>query len=521
MSKMMPIGIQDFKSLRESGYLYIDKTKWIYPLLPEGHKENAKFPPYFLSRPRRFGKSLLVSTIRYLFEGEKELFEGLWIHDKWNWNERYPVVYFSLGGAASIKDVLNGLEDQVNANAERLGVSLDSEDVVIRFRQLLRRASEKEGKRVVLLIDEYDRPILDTIEDKDTAKEIRDYLRRFYSEIKTADEYLKFVLLTGVSRFSRAGIFSGLNNLKDISLDPRFGNIVGITQAELEEYLAPYINECGGSLEEVKEWYNGYNFLADSLYNPFDVLKYVDNGCDIQNYWFESGTPKFLIKVIEMGNFYLPKISNLIIGRDLLDVLDVETIRPEVLLFQAGYLTIDEVIREPGGDVSYRLRIPNKEVRRSLSDRLLDYVLKVETDVRREFRNRLCVILENGDIEGLKEWIQRLFNAIPYHYHTKNEIARHEGYYASVLFAFFSGTGLEVRGEDVSRVGRADITVFAKDKIYIVEIKTDADEPAIKQIKERKYHEKYLGRGKKIYLVGINISSKERRPKEVIIEEAN
>ncbi len=518
MNKMMPIGIQDFKALRESGYLYIDKTRWIYPLLPEGYKQNAKFPPYFLSRPRRFGKSLLLSTIRCLFEGERELFEGLWIYDKWNWNERYPVVYFSLGGAKSIKDVLNDLEDQLNSNAERLGVKLDSEDIVIRFRQLLRRISEKEGKRVILLVDEYDRPILDTIEDREIAKEIRDYLKRFYSEIKTADEYLKFILLTGVSRFSRAGIFSGLNNLYDISLNPDFGNIVGITQAELEEYLAPYIQECGGSLEEVKEWYNGYNFLGDSLYNPFDVLQYVKNKCKAKNYWFRSGTPEFLIKVIEMGNFYLPQLDNLVVGEEMLDVFDVENVRPEVLLFQAGYLTIDEVVKSPRGTTMYKLRVPNKEVEISLGEAFLERLAIPDKRVREELEDRLYLALLEGNREEIKQLIERLFEAIPYNYHTRAPIGRYEGYYASVLFALFFGTGLKIQGEDASRIGRADITVFAKDKIYIVEIKTDADEPAIKQIEERKYYEKYRGRGK-VYLVGINVSSAEKRPKEIVITE--
>ncbi len=510
MNKTMPVGIQDFKKLRTDpkNFLYIDKTREIYNLL--------NFVSVgFLSRPRRFGKSLLVSTIQYLFEGEKDLFEGLWIYDKWDWDQTYPVILLDFGKFTfeSLDELKALIEEELVRIGRSFGVEVEGVNYASKFAHLIEGVARENGKQVVVLVDEYDRPILDHIEDLEFAKRIREALKGFYTILKSMDRYVKFLLLTGVTRFSRAGIFSGLNNLKDISLDPRFGNIVGITQAELEEYLAPYIDECGGNMEEVKEWYNGYNFLGDSLYNPFDILKYVDNGCDIQNYWFESGTPTFLIKVIEMGNFYLPQLDNVIVGKEMMDRFDVENIRPEVVLFQAGYLTIDEVLREDGF-VRYKLRIPNREVRQSLNT----YFLEELTDKRVGIEQvaGLSRALREGDVEKIKRLIEGLFESIPYHYHTKNEIAKHEGYYASVLFAFFSGTGLMVQGEDVSRVGRADITVFAKDKIYIIEIKTDADEPAIKQIEERGYYEKYRGKGK-IYLVGINISSAERRPKEIRI----
>ncbi len=509
MNKLMPIGVQDFKDLRTSelNYLYIDKTAEVYKLVRSGKV-------FFLSRPRRFGKSLLLSTIRYLFEGEKELFEGLWIHNRWDWGKRYPVISISLGGARSIEDVISDLKDQVEANAERLNVELESRDVVIRFRQLIREVSKRYGIRVVVLIDEYDKPILDNLEQKRVATEIREYLRRFYSEIKNGDEYLKFILLTGVTRFSKAGIFSGLNNLKDISLDPRYGNIVGITQEELERYLGEEIKRHNVDLEEVKEWYNGYSFLGDRLYNPFDVLRFVDSGCVFKDYWFSSGTPNFLIKLIESGNFYLPELSNLVVGEEMMDRFDVENIRPEVILYQAGYLTIDEMIAEEGF-IEYKLRIPNREVRQALNKFLLEKMTDDRVDVG--LSKGLSRALREGDIEGIKGWVKRLFESIPYHYHTNNPISQYEGYYASVLFSFFMSTGYEVRGEDVSRRGRADIVVLARDKVYVVEIKTDAQEPAIKQIEERRYWEKYEGAGREIYLVGINIDSEGRRVGEMEI----
>ncbi len=512
MNKLMPIGVQDFKDLRTSdlNYLYIDKTPEVYRLVRSGKV-------FFLSRPRRFGKSLLLSTIRYLFEGEKELFEGLWIHSRWDWGKRYPVILLSMPECKGRAGLMERMENRLKNIGEEKRVKLEGKEPAILFEDLIRRLSEKYSCKVVVLIDEYDRPILDNIEEPEKAKEVREYLKGFYSLLKDLDEYVKFILLTGVTRFSKAGIFSGLNNLKDISLDPRYGNIVGITQEELERYLGEEIKRHNVDLEEVKEWYNGYSFLGDKLYNPFDVLWFVDSGCVFKDYWFSTGTPNFLIKLIETGNFYIPELSNLVVGEEMMDRFDVENIRPEVILYQAGYLTIDEVIRSPRGGMLYRLKVPNKEVRMSLSDAILDYWKVVEKDRRGELEDGLYVALGSGDIEGIKNWVKRLFEAIPYHYHINNPMGQYEGYYASVLFSFFMSTGYEVRGEDVSRRGRADIVVLAKDKVYVVEIKTDAQERAIRQIEERRYWEKYEGVGKEIYLVGINVDSEGRAIKEMEI----
>ncbi len=391
MDKLMPIGIQDFKSLRQSGYLYVDKTRWIYPLLAEGYREEMKFPPYFLSRPRRFGKSLLLSTIRYLFEGEKELFEGLWIHNRWDWDKRYPVIMINMPNCGDKIGLIERMSNRLRNIGEEKGVRLEGEDPIVLFENLIRGLSEKYSCRVVVLIDEYDRPILDNIEEPEKAKEVREYLKGFYSLLKDLDEYLKFILLTGVTRFSKAGIFSGLNNLKDISLDPRYGNIVGITQEELERYLGEEIKRHNVDLEKVKEWYNGYSFLGDRLYNPFDVLRFVDSGCVFKDYWFSTGTPNFLIKLIESGNFYIPELSNLVVGEEMMDRFDVENIRPEVILYQAGYLTIDEMIAEEGF-IEYKLRIPNREVRQALNKFLLEKM----TD------DRLDVGLSKGVIAGVE-----------------------------------------------------------------------------------------------------------------------
>ena len=506
--KALPVGVQDFKVLRTSpeDYLYIDKTEILYNLMRGGRV-------FFLSRPRRFGKSLLLSTLKYLFKGEKELFKGLWIEDKWDWDDKYPVALIDFGKMAfqSIDELKLLIEEKLSNVARDSGIKLQGVNYASKFEDLIYQLRQKYNKNVVILIDEYDKPILDNVDNMELAKKAREILRGFYTIIKSMDEHIKFVILTGVSRFSKAGIFSGLNNLKDISLDRRFGDIAGITQEEFESYLGDYVKECGADLDEIQEWYNGYNFLGSPLYNPFDVLNFVDKGCEFDNYWFASGTPSFLIKLIELGNFYIPKMSNLIVGKEVLDRFDIENLRPEVVLFQAGYLTIDEAIETPMG-IEYKLRVPNREVRLSLNDYLFEVLSDVDYQKKKELENRLYFALDKGDVKQIEQLIRSVFEAMPYNYHTNNQIARYEGYYASVLYSFFASTGFVVVGEDTSRAGRADIALITKKYIYIIEIKTDAnDEEAIKQIEERKYCEKYQGQGKKIYLIGINFDTSARQ----------
>ena len=505
--KKLPIGVQDFKEIREEDYLYVDKTEPIYKLITSG-----KY--YFLSRPRRFGKSLLVSTLKYLFQGERDLFRGLYIYDKDDFT-KHPVIHISFRGdmrspQALIERLLHLLDD----NQKELGVNCKNTDnYSVYFEELIREAYEKYNQKVVILIDEYDKPILDNIDQMDVAMENRNILRGLYSVIKDMDPYIRFVFLTGVSKFSKAGIFSGLNNLKDITLYPEFGNMLGITQEELEKHFGEFFKENNVDLEKVKEWYNGYNFLSDLVYNPFDILSFVDDGINngrfrFDPYWFSSGTPNFLIQVIKKENFYLPEMADLRISKSLLDSFDIETMRAEIVLFQAGYLTIEEERELEFGGTEYKLRIPNKEVRISLSDHILEFYLNIHGFGARKVEGHRALV--SGDIEKFGREIEALFAGIPYHNYTGNEIARYEGFYASVIYAYLQSLGYEVRGEDVTNIGRADLTMIMKDKIYIFEIKVDTKESPIKQIKERQYYKKYESQNKAIYLIGINIDTQER-----------
>ena len=505
--KKLPIGVQDFREIRQEDYLYVDKTEMIYKLITEG-----KY--YFLSRPRRFGKSLLVSTLKYLFQGEKDLFKGLYIYDKYDF-PKYPVIHIAFGGSRSEERLLNIIRQNLDRNSRSLGVECkEDKDMAYCFAELIEKAYEKYNQKVVILIDEYDKPIIDNIDQMEVAKENRDLLRELYTEIKNNDPYIKFAFLTGVTKFSKAGIFSGLNNLKDITLYPEFGNMLGITQAELEEHFGELFRDRGVDLEEVKQWYNGYNFLGDLVYNPFDVLLFIDAGInnnrfEFDTYWFSSGTPRFLIDIIDKGNFYIPELSGLRIDKTILDSFDVDNIQPESVLFQAGYLTIDEKIERRRGGYEYLLRMPNKEVRIALSEVLLEYVEGRRRD-RADLQDRLEEVIYEADIEGLRRELETLFAGIPYHNYTGNEMARYEGFYASVIYAYLQSLGYEIRAEDVTNVGRADLTMIMKDKIYIFEIKVDTKESPIKQIKERQYYKKYENQNKPIYLIGIKIDSKER-----------
>ena len=296
--KKLPIGIQTFERLIEENYLYIDKTKEAYDLIDSG----SVF--YFLSRPRRFGKSLFLSTLQSIFEGKKELFEDLYIYDKWDWETKYPVIKISFAGnLRSPEGLKNTIFGMLKDNQEKLGVECgDIEDVGVCLKELIKLSHDKHKQQVAVLIDEYDKAILDNLDQMEVAKENREIIKGLYTILKDNEQYIKFSFLTGVSKFSRASIFSGLNMLQDISLNPSYGNICGYTQNDVETTILPYLD--GVDLEKLKVWYNGYNFLKDDVYNPFDILQFIANHKSYDNYWFVTGTPTFLIKLIEKNNYF-------------------------------------------------------------------------------------------------------------------------------------------------------------------------------------------------------------------------
>ena len=506
--KKLPIGIHTFSKIIEGDYLYIDKTKEAYEIL-------CTYQYVFLSRPRRFGKSLFLTTLQAIFEGKKELFQGLYIYDKYDF-EAYPVIRIHWGGNFTSEfNFQSEVQSALQWNAECLGVTLDkSLSLSSQFDSLIKETYKKYHKRVVILIDEYDKPILDNITDSAMRSYARNMLKGLYEHIKYNDEYIKFAFLTGVSKFSKVSIFSGLNNIEDISLYPQYGNICGYTQADLETSFQPYLE--GADMEKVKRWYDGYNFLKDNVYNPFDILKFCANGHLYKNYWFETGSPSFLINLIKEKNYYVPQLENIVIGEEQLGAFDIEKINFEVLLYQSGYLTIAEEKRIE--DIAfYSLKIPNLEVKSSLNRVIISMLTESEADSADTigstlYRNMLPA-LSNADMEGIKDTLYTLFASLPYQNYANNNISLYEGFYASVVYAFLASLGIPLIGEDTTNRGRIDLTLNMEQKIYIIEFKVGSGN-ALEQIKAKKYYEKYRYLNKDIYLIGINFDEQERNVSE-------
>ncbi len=356
--KKLPVGIQTFRDIINDDYLYVDKTKDIHRLLTSGSKY------FFLARPRRFGKSLLISTLRELFSGKRELFEGLWIYDKIQWHE-YPVIHLDFLGKkyGSEQELLETLEFMLSRNAERYGIQLKEKGYDKRFNELIRELAKID--RVVILVDEYDKPIINHIEQEDVAFGNRNILRIFYESIKEADEFLKFVMVTGVSKFSKVSIFSGLNNLDDITIDDRFITLLGYTHDEFLHYFSPWLQEMDVDLEDIKKWYNGYSWDGKNfLYNPLSVLQFF-NKRKFGNYWFSTGTPTFLLKAIRNHNIDIKRMENYQTNKLVFDSFDIDRINVFAILLQTGYLTIKEAREISPTQVIYRLSYPNEEVKES------------------------------------------------------------------------------------------------------------------------------------------------------------
>ncbi len=494
--KKLPVGIQTFSEIINEGYLYIDKTEIACSLI-------GRFKYVFLSRPRRFGKSLFLDTLKNIFEGKRELFRGLLIADQWNWEVKFPVIKISFSGGVHSRETLRkNLFYILNDNQERLAITCaEKEDPNQCFAELIKKASQKYQQKVVIVVDEYDKPILDNIEHIPEAIAIRDGMRDFYTKIKENDEYLRFVFLTGVSKFSKVSLFSGLNNLEDISLNPDYGAICGYTQLDVETAFAPYLE--GVDMEEVKRWYNGYNFLGDKVYNPFDILLFIRNQRIFKNYWFETGTPRFLVELIKKNSYFIPRFNRLSVNESLVNSFDLENLNLETILFQTGYLTINRVLPS-GMGVGYELGFPNKEVQISFNE----YILRSMTsDSEKEpIRYELLDLINAGDVGSLEPVIKRLFASIAYNNFSNNSIERYEGFYASVLYAYFASIGVDIIAEDVSNKGRIDLTLKAGGRTFLFEFKVTDGEP-LEQIKKMKYYEKYEGER---FLIGIVFDPKQR-----------
>jgi len=503
MLKKLPIGIQSLSHIIEDGYVYVDKTAYAYDIIDRG-----KY--YFLSRPRRFGKSLFLDTLKEILEGNASLFKGLYIEDKWDFDDTYPVIRVSLGAGVNrtIEALYRSLRWVLSKEAERLGLDY-SEHATPRemLGDLILAAHKKYGKKVAVLIDEYDKPILDNITEEATARMMRDEMKDFYSLLKDMDIYLKLVFITGVSKFSKLNLFSGLNNLNDITINPKYGNLCGYTHQDLLAAFGEHLK--GVDMQKVKEWYNGYYYFEDKVYNPFDILLFISNAHDFKNYWWSTGNPSFLIEMIKTRDYAVPNIENYEATDSILDSFDVDSIELEPLLWQTGYLTIKDKYTERGRN-KYKLGIPNLEIQISLNDFFID-VLTTQKREKINHQDELYYALKDADLERLKEKLSALFASIPYHDFTNNKIADYEGYYASVVYAYLASLGFETIAEDTTNKGRMDLTLKLEDKIYLFEFKL-AESPigeAIKQIKQKNYAQKYapIQEG---YLVGIEFSKTER-----------
>jgi hypothetical protein len=378
------------------------------------------------------------------------------------------------------------------------------------FSELIEKAYYKYGKKVVVLIDEYDKPILDNIEKEnlDVARQNREFLRGFYTIIKDSDEYIRFAFLTGVSRFSRVSIFSGLNNLVDISLDPRFAKICGFTHENLLNEFREYTKDI--DLEEVRKWYNGYNFLGEEkLYNPYDIVLFLDSK-RFDNYWFKTGTPSFLVKLLQENNYNVLKFENLEVDERILDSFDIDDLEIETIMFQSGYLTIKDYYQE-FGEYIFKLGFPNFEVKKSFNDYLLGYLTK---DPSRTTRNKITLrrVLLKGELNKLKEVLTNLYASVPYNYFIHNKMYEYESFYAMVLYIYLAGAGIEVRVEEITNQGRIDIIAIVIDKVYIFELKLNGE--AIEQIEEKKYYEKYINYPE-VYIVGLEFDKEKKNVKDI------
>ena len=527
-TRVMPIGGQNFQDLREKGFVYVDKTRYVFQLVSTNKL-------YFLSRPRRFGKSLLLSTLDAYFSGKQELFKGLYLEqaelefaarEKREAWQQYPVLYLDLN--ARNYENREALVERLSLNLQKweayYGLNKISESLEERFAYIIEHAYKKTGRQVVVLIDEYDKPLLDTINKPELNDTYRDILRAFFSVIKSSDRYLRFAFLTGVTRFSKVSVFSGLNNLRDISLLSDFAGICGITEQELETDFAPEIETLGNELGEtrdatlaiLKKRYDGYLFArkGENVYNPFSLLN-VFASRELSDYWYATGTPTFLVEYLKAAHYNIPDLE----GNVRLDESDLEANRtdsrnPLPILFQAGYLTIKEY--QTLFNV-YRLGFPNDEVRYGFMKNLLDgfapslYGAGVAaSDFARD-------ILE-GKVDEFMTRMRSILSGIPYSSVASEEmVALRERDYQVSVYLIFSLMGQFVQTEVHNSVGRADCVVHTRDVIYVFEFKLEGSgtpEEALAQIEERGYAARYLGTEKKIVCIGVTFDPETRNIKE-------
>lgn len=487
-----PIGIQDFAEIRTGGYVYVDKTQHIHHFL-----ERGKY--FFLSRPRRFGKSLLLSTMNELYSGRRDLFEGLWIHDQWDWEgQKRPVIWLKFATFPyKTLPLSNAIAVGLSTEAARHGLQLSNDPAIHPLQELLEKINARYGQKAVLLIDEYDKPIIDYLDDVAHAETNRDALKWLYSVLKDSDALLETIFITGVSAFSKVSIFSDLNHLTNLTIDPMAYTLLGITQTELETVFAEQLAQH--DKEQVKRWYNGYSWGGDErVYNPFSLFRFL-NGGQYQNFWFETGTPTFLVKEMTKHQYY--DVSGIeTTERDLLN-FDFTRLNPVSVLFQTGYLTIAKY--EPN-DLLYTLDYPNMEVKHSLEQLLLSEYMNEPMLGPLPRVVKIRKALQVGDINTAFGIINAMLAEIP------GELWRGqtEHFYHAVVHLSFSLLGIYIRSEVRSARGRCDAIVETADRIYAFEFKLDKSAAeALQQIQDKGYLTPYTDSKKRKIAIGANFSS--------------
>lgn len=509
-----PIGIQDFVKLRQGGFAYVDKTKFVYKLADEGSY-------YFLSRPRRFGKSLFLSTLEAYFLGRKELFEGLAIYDMEKEWKSHPIFYIDLNTANfrdenSLYEVLNS---HVSVWEEMYGAREYETTLALRFKGVIARAAEKEGRGVVILIDEYDKPILQTLRNQELQEKHRSLLKSFYSVLKTQDRYIRFAFITGVTKFGKVSVFSDLNNLMDISMDQRYISICGMTQDELLYNFREGIEQLGeayGDTEEetlnkLKIRYDGYHFEENTvgIYNPFSVLNTLAK-LRYKDYWFETGTPTFLVDLLKMHNYRLLDITREKVSGDVINSVDSMSTNPIPVIYQSGYLTIkgyDERFKK------YRLGFPNKEV----EEGFLNFLLPLYTSAGNNspfMVDEFVQDVESGNPERFMQRMKAFFADTSY-----QVVGNAELYFQNAMYLVFKIMGFYTQVERPTSDGRIDAVIQTPGYIYIIECKLDrtADE-ALRQINDSDYAAPFAMDKRRIYKIGVNFSSQTRGVEQWIIE---
>ena len=512
-----PVGIQTFEEIREKGYLYIDKTKYIVDFREKGMKY------VFLSRPRRFGKSLFASTLQAYFEGRKELFEGLAIADYEKEWVKHPVLHFDLSGAKhmGIEQLERYLADMLEEQETKWGYKTHLIDANLRLIELVKRAYNQTGKNVVVIIDEYDAPLLDVVHEKENLQPLHRIIQNFYSPLKMLDPYLEFTFIIGITKFPQSSIFSGLNNLDNISMFNQYSAICGISKTELTTQMKPDIEAMGEALnmtyeeclKELTQFYDGYHFSENSedIFNPFSLIKALNAG-KIASYWFGSGTPSFLLKLLDKYHVNLSTLESQETVLSSFDQSTEEMTDALPLLYQSGYLTIKKY--EPMFQ-EYTLGIPNKEVRDGLLNSLIPHYVNPRRSDNNAFLLGFCKAVYRNDIEAALEHMRTYMATIPY------DLENHsEKHYQTIFYLMFSFLNIYIRTEVKSAIGRADAVMHMPDTIYVFELKVDKSaEEALAQIDEKGYMLPYHAEGKRLVKIGISFDSTQRTIRDWKIKE--